>query len=78
MLANFLEANQFLAVKLMLWNKISIAQPLAFQAQALAQALAQTLALCAQALALRAQAPEALALRAHALALYLEIILFLK
>jgi len=73
-LANFLEANQFLAVKLMLWNKISIAQPLAFQAQA----LAQTLALCAQALALRAQAPEALALRAHALALYLEIILFLK
>jgi len=57
MLANFLEANQFLAVKLMLWNKISIAQPLAFQAQARAQALAQALALRAQALALCAQAP---------------------
>jgi hypothetical protein len=74
-LANFLEANQFLAVKLMLWNKISIAQPLAFQAQARAQALAQALALCAQALVLRA---HALAFYAQDLALYLEIILFLK
>jgi len=35
-LANFLEVNQFLTVELMLLNKISSAQYLAFQAQALA------------------------------------------
>jgi len=48
-LANFLEVNQFLAVELMLLNKISIGQPLACCTQALT--------LCAQALALRGQAP---------------------
>ena len=39
-LTNFLEVNRFLTVELMLLHKISIAQPLAFQASARAQALA--------------------------------------
>jgi len=41
-LANFLEVNQFLAVRLMQLKKISIAQALAFHAQALALYLLQS------------------------------------
>jgi hypothetical protein len=80
-LANFLEVNQFLAVELMQLKKISIAQALAVDAQALdlyTQALvvdAQALDLFAQALAVDSQAldlfAQALAVDSQALDLYM-------